>query len=145
MWRRTAATAVVVVVSGGMAACGVATGTQAVLSDDGGKCSLTRVVVNGDDFHTACWDDKASFPAERVAEAISESGAVSDGVVAYADAQELPDHAVFSSAGNPCLDVVAVWPGDNSREGESARRAADALAGWDDLPEKNRCNGGDAS
>ena len=144
-WRKTAgAAAIVVAVSGGVAACGVATGTQATpLSDDAGKCALTRVVVHGDDFQTACWDDKSAFPAERVAEAISASGAVSDGAVAYADAQELPEHAVFSSAGVPCLDVVAVPPSDKSREGQAAQRAASDLAAWDELPEKNRC-GGDA-
>lgn len=136
----------VVVMSGGMAACGVATGTQATpLSDDTGECALTRVIVYDEELQTACWDDKGSFPAERVAESLSASGAVSAGAVAYADAQELPDHAVFSSAGNPCLDVVAVPPNDESRERQAAQRAADALAAWGDLPEENRCNGGDAS
>lgn len=144
MWARKSAgaAAAVVAVSGGMAACGVATGSQAAtLSEDSGECTHTRVIVYGDDFHTACWDDGTSFPAERVAEALSESGAVSDGVVSYADAQELPDHAVFSSAGIPCLDVVAVPPSDERHEGPAAQRAADALAAWDDLPEENRCGG----
>lgn len=148
MWSRKAlgAGAVVLVASGGMAACGVATGTQATpLRDDDGQCSLTRVAVYGDDFQTACWDDKSAFPAERVAEALSESGAVSDGVVAYADAQAMPDFAIFSRDGRPCLDAVAVPSGYEKFDGRRAQRAADSLAAWDDLPEENRCNGGDAS
>ncbi|MDV2419384.1 hypothetical protein RAE03_06265 [Corynebacterium tuberculostearicum] len=146
MWsRKTAgAAAAMVAVSGGMAACGVATGTQAVLSDDTGECSRTRVIVHGTDFHTACWEDD-DFPAQRVAEAIVASGAMDDGVISYADAQAMPDFAVFSSAGNPCLDVVAVPPNGENREGNAAQRAAEALGSWDDLPEKNRCAGGDAA
>lgn len=143
MWRRTtAAMAGVVVLSGGMASCGVATGSQAVLSDDAGECSRTRVIVHGDDFHTACWEDD-TFPAQRVAEAIVASGAMDDGVISYADAQSMPDFATFSSDGQPCLDAVWVPSGYEKFDGRRAQRAADSLAAWDDLPEENRC-GGDA-
>ena len=146
MWsRRTAGAAVAVAaVSGGLGACGVATGTQAVLSDDTGTCSRTRVIVHGTDFHTACWEDD-DFPAQRVAEAIVSSGAMDDGVISYADGQSMPDFAIFSRDGQPCLDVVAVPSGYEKFDGRRAQRAADSLAAWDDLPEENRCNGGDAA
>ena len=146
MWaRRTAGAAVAVAaVSGGLGACGVATGTQAVLSDDTGTCSRTRVIVHGANFHTACWEDD-DFPAQRVAEALSESGAVNDGVVAYADAQAMPDFAIFSRDGEPCLDAVAVPSGNEKSAGRRAQRAAEALGSWDNLPEENRCNGGDSA
>ena len=144
--RTLGAVAGVVGVSGGLGACGVATGTQATpLSDDAGDCALTRVIVYGDDFQTACWDDKSSFPAERVAEALSESGAVSAGAVAYADAQAMPGFAIFSRDGEPCLDAVAVPSGNKKADGRRAQRAASDLAAWDDLPEENRCNGSDAA
>lgn len=148
MWacKSAGAAAAVVAVSGGMAACGVATGSQAAtLSEDSGECTHTRVIVYGDDFHTACWDDGTSFPAERVAEALSESGAVNDGVVAYADAQAMPDFAIFSRDGEPCLDAVAVPSGNEKSAGRRAQRAAEALGSWDNLPEENRCNGGDSA
>ena len=130
----------------GAGAAGIAVASSAseqVLSEDRGACAQTRVRVFSEEFSTACWEDAKAFPSQAVSAAIIDSGALDAGAVAYADAQKMPDYAVFSPEGTPCLDVVAVSAGARDRwEGRAAQRAADALAAWDGLPAENRCGGG---
>lgn len=134
----------VVAVGVGVAGIAVASGaSEQVLSEDRGACAQTRVRVFSEEFSTACWEDAKTFPSQAVSAAIIDSGALDAGAVAYADAQKMPDYAVFSPEGTPCLDVVAVSAGARDRwEGRAAQRAADALAAWDGLPAENRCGDG---
>ena len=133
-----------VAVVGAGAGIAVASGaSEPVLSEDRGECSQTRVRVYGEQFSTACWEDAKTFPAQAVSAALVDSGALAAGAVAYADAQKMPEYAVFSPEGTPCLDAVAASAGARGRwEGRAAQRAADALAAWDGLPAENRCGGG---
>ena len=134
----------VAVVGAGAAGLAVASSaSEPVLSEDRGECAQTRVRVYSDEFSTACWEDTKRFPSQAVSAAIVDSGALDAGAVAYADAQKMPDYAVFSPEGTPCLDAVAVSAGARDRwEGRAAERAADSLAAWDGLPAENRCGGG---
>lgn len=130
----------------GAGATGLAVASSAseqVLSEDRGACAQTRVRVFSEEFSTACWEDTGRFPSQAVSAALVDSGALDAGAVVYADAQKMPEYALFSPEGTPCLDAVTVPAGARDRwEGRAAQRAADALAAWDGLPDENRCGGG---
>lgn len=142
MWRNSLRLASCLGAAVGTAACTPAVGEDAALSVDRGACERQRVLVSAPEaehtWSTACWE-RTEEPEE-----VAAGAALDTGEVAEPEADALARYAIFSPAGEPCLDRVAVPPSARERpDGVKALHTASSFAGWDDLPAEHRC-GGDA-